>query len=377
MLRTRYPRSLMPALLILVAALLVAAPAGAKGLAQMNLLSDISGLAAFTDANVVNSWGIAFGPTGLLWVADNGTGVATVYFPNGEATGLVVTIPPPAGGAPPATPTGIIRNATGDFVVTENAKSGPARFIFATEDGTISGWNPTVNATNAILAADRSGTGAVYKGIAMAVSGGHNFLYATNFHAGVVDVFDAEFQYVTSFTDSAIEEGFAPFGIRTIGNRLVVTYAVQNDEKHDDVAGPGNGFVVVFDPDGSVVKELISHGRLNSPWGLAIAPGGLGMLTGTLLVGNFGNGRINAYDPMTGAFVAPVVNRRGNAIEIEGLWGLEFFHRPLRIGADQTLERVEGFPLLYFASGPNDEGDGLVGTLRQALARGRFGGIVR
>ena len=372
--RSRFPRCATWALVALLAALVpaLAQPAAAKGFAQLNLLSDIPDFEALRiDTNVVNSWGIAFGPTGALWVADNGTGVATVYQPNGQPTGLVVTIPPPEGEAGPATPTGIVFSPTSDFVVTKDDTSAPARFLFATEDGTISGWNPQVDATNAILAVDRSATGAIYKGIAIATSEGGNFIYATNFHAGVVDVFESGFAYVTSFTDSAIPDGFAPFGIRNIGGRLVVTYAKQLlPDKADDEAGPGNGFVVVFSPTGEVVKELISHGRLDSPWGVAIVPAGFGQIGGALLVGNFGDGHINAYNPVTGAFIAPVTDRTGREIAIGGLWGLEAFNRKLPFPAGPG---ATGLPLLYFASGPNDEADGLVGILRKAEARGRIG----
>ncbi len=357
-------------LAVLVSLLLLCIPpVSAMGLTQQNLISDIPGLALHTDANVVNSWGIAFGPTGLLWVADNGAGVATVHKPDGQPTGLVVTIPVPPGDVNPATPTGIVFNSTSDFKVTEGEITRPSRFLFATEDGTISGWNPEVDLTHAILAADNSASGAVYKGIAIASNNEHNFIYATNFFAGVVDVFDENFNFVGSFTDPDIPAGFAPFGIRNIGNRLFVTYAKQlAPDNEDDEAGPGNGFVVIFTPSGQVVKELVKQGRLNSPWGLEIAPPGFGRLSGQLLVGNFGDGRINAYDPRTGTFAGTVLNRQGRPLEIEGLWGLQVRQNV----EDNGNHKARGIPLLYFAAGINDEADGLVGTLRLPVARGVF-----
>jgi uncharacterized protein (TIGR03118 family) len=357
--------------MVLVVALVASVvPAAAKGFIQLNLVSDIPGLALHTDANVVNAWGIAFGPTGLLWVVDNGTGLATVYHQDGTNTGIVVTIPlPPSSTAENAAPTGVVFNNTTDFVVTDGVNAEASRFLFATEDGTIVGWAPGLSATDAFLAVDNSLSEAVYKGIALASSGGLNYLYATNFHAGVVEVFASDFSPEGSFTDPNLPTDYAPFGIRNLGGLLYVTYARKaSPDSKDDVAGPGNGFVVVFDAQGNVVRELISHGALNSPWGLAIAPSSFGKSGGALLVGNFGDGRINAYHLANGKLVETMTDRSGSPIVIDGLWGLET-SRPSAFGLGDA-----DIPLLFFAAGINDEADGLVGHIRRPPAWGNFPG---
>jgi uncharacterized protein (TIGR03118 family) len=249
---------------------------------RVNLVSDIAGVALRTDPNLINPWGMAFSPTSPVWISDNNAGVSTLYTGKGEpfpvGSPLVVTIPPPAGGSPPAAPTGIVFNptltsASPGFVVSANGTSGPSVFIFATEDGTISGWSPGVDVANAILAVDNSvnpdpADGAVYKGLAIATRGGATFIYATNFRAGVVEMYDSKFTLVNSFTGPNIPAGFAPFGIQTINGHLYVTFAKQNDIRHDDLACPGCGVVDVFDTDGNFDREFASGGSLNSPWGL-------------------------------------------------------------------------------------------------------------
>ncbi len=343
---------------------------------QTNLVSDIPGLARFTDPNLVNSWGLSHGPTTPWWVSDNGTGVATLYkgdgtpFPVGSP--LVVTIPPPSS-TPSATaaPTGNVFNDTNDFVVSEGSASGPSRFIFATEDGTISGWNPTVNLTSAILEVDNSGmtigkfTGAVYKGLATGQSNNQNFIYATDFRFGRVEQFKADFSPGITFTDPVLanqcnlndanNQCFAPFGIQNIGGKLFVTFALQQVGKHDDQAGAGNGFVDVFDTDGNLLQRFASQGTLNSPWGLALAPNGFGRFGKDLLVGNFGDGRINAFDLDTGAFRGQLQSQGGssNPITIDGLWALGFGNGGLA-GPTDTL---------FFTSGPNGETHGLFGSI--------------
>ncbi|MDB6040974.1 MAG: hypothetical protein JWM99_4815 [Verrucomicrobiales bacterium] len=289
--------------------------------AQSNLVSDISGLARFTDTNLANPWGIAISPSSPFWISDNHTGLSTLYNSTGAVQSLVVTIPPPTGGQPPAAPTGIIFNNTTNFNVSPGT---PARFVFATEDGTIIAWN---TGTNAVLKSDQSASGAIFKGLAQGTSGASNFLFAANFHAGTIDVFDSDFQAVTSsnsFTDPTIPAGFAPFNIRPFGGNLFVTYAKQDDEKEDDVGGPGNGYINVFDMSGNLLKRFASNGTLNSPWGLAMAPSGFGQFAGALLVGNFGDGRINAFDPVSGAFLGQLNDTTGNPIAIQGLWDLIF-----------------------------------------------------
>ncbi|MBU6402520.1 MAG: TIGR03118 family protein, partial [Verrucomicrobia bacterium] len=286
---------------------------------QQNLVSDLPGLAENTDTNLLNPWGIAASPTGPLWVSDNHTGIVTVYNGTGAVLSLVVTIPPPAGGMPPAAPSGMIFNSTSDFIAVSNT---PARFIFSTEDGTLSAWS---NGTNALLKVDHSTAGVVYKGLAMGASGGSNYLYATDFHNGRIEVFDGTFADVTAafpFADSTIPTGFAPFGVQNLNGSLYVAYAKQDADKHDDVQGPGNGFVNVFDTAGHLVKRLISNGALNSPWGMVIAPPGFGPFGGKLLVGNFGDGTINVFDPSSGARLGLLQTPAGQPIANPGLWGL-------------------------------------------------------
>jgi uncharacterized protein (TIGR03118 family) len=350
--------------------ILAAAPAFAQTpYLRTNLVSDIAGVANFTDPHLVNAWGIVnAGDTGPIWIADNGTGVSTVYTGEGIAfptnSPLVVTIPTPpnsrAGAV--ASPTGIVFNATNNFVVSAGGKSGASRFIFATEDGTISGWNPAVDPTNAILAVNNSGPGAsagrtalgaVYKGLAIGNNGSADFIYAANFRDGVVEIYDAQFQFVKSFTDNGIPIGFAPFGIRNINNKLFVTYAKQNESKHDDVAGPGNGFIDIFDLNGNLLSEFATHGTLNSPWGLALAPSSFGDFSNALLVGNFGDGRINAFNLGSGKFLGQLQDTFGNPMTINGLWGLNFGN-----GAHEAPTTT-----LFFTAGIGDESHGLFGAI--------------
>jgi uncharacterized protein (TIGR03118 family) len=327
---------------------------------QTNLVSDVPGLAQVTDPHLVNSWGIVHSPGSPFWISDNGTGLSTLYNGAGAPISLVVTIPPP-GGSPAGTtaaPTGVVFNGTPGFKVSNGTKSAAALFIFSTEDGTISGWNPTVNPTNAILAVDKStdSPSAVYKGLAIGSNASGTFLYATNFRAGTVDVFDSTFQQVSlagSFTDPNLLPGYAPFGIANLGGNLYVTYALQNAAKHDDVAGPAHGFVDIYDTNGNLLQRLVTRGRLNSPWGLAMAPANFGRFSNDLLVGNFGDGRINAVDPATGDFLGQLRDANNNPITIDGLWGLDFGN-DANAGPKTTL---------FFTAGPNGEADGLFGSL--------------
>jgi uncharacterized protein (TIGR03118 family) len=288
--------------------------------AQHNLVSDVAGLANSTDTNLVNPWGIAFSPTGPFWISDNHSGLSTVYDSAGTPQTLIVSIPTAAGGTPPGAPTGIVFNNTTNFIVETNK----AAFIFAGEDGTISAWS---SGTNAVLKADNSTSETIYKGLALASSGGSNYLYATDFHNGKIDVFDANFRQVTlagSFLDPGIPVGYAPFGIESFGTNLFVTYAKQDANKEDDVSGLGNGFVDVFDTSGNLVKRFASNGQLNSPWGMAMAPATFGEFGGDLLIGNFGDGRINAFDPVNGVFLGTLATTNGVPVSIEGLWGVKF-----------------------------------------------------
>ena len=312
--------------LVLLATVQTAAFAGA-GFLQHNLVSDIPGLADQTDPNMVNPWGMAASATSPLWISNNHSGTTTVYNGSGQpfpaASPLVVQIPAPSGENPPSAPTGQVSNPSSSFLLPGGQ---PALFLFAGEDGIISGWNSSAG-PNAVTMVDNSGSGAVYKGLALAGSSQAPLLYAANFNSGAIDVFDGNFSQVTpqgQFTDPDLPPGFAPFNIQTIGSKLYVTYALQDDDKHDDVSGPGNGFVDVFDLDGNLIRRLVSNGNLNSPWGLAKAPGQFGDFSNALLVGNFGDGTINAYDPSSGAYLGSLQDSSGAPISIPGLWGLLF-----------------------------------------------------
>ena len=337
-----------------------------RSYAQTNLVSDIPGLAAHTDANLKNPWGTSVGPGSPIWVSDNHAGVTTLYDGAGNHQPRVVGIPAPpsAGQGAVGAPTGQAFNtfdpASQDFVISKNGSSGPAFFLFATEDGTIAGWNPNVDPAHAVIAVDRStatdstgDVGALYKGLALVTTPGGKFIYASNFRFGTVDVFDSHFNLVNSFSDPTVPTGFAPFGIHNIGGKLYVTYAKQGPGKEDDAARPGNGFVDVFAPNGDLLQRLVSGGKLDSPWAVTLAPATFGAFGGDILVGNFGNGRINAYDPTTGEFQGELSRPGGGPITIDGLWGLRF--APATPGATANT--------LFFTAGLNDEADGLFGTI--------------
>ena len=323
--------------------------------AVTKLVSDQAGVAAHQDPNLVNAWGIAFNPFGFVWVSDAETGKSTLYDGAGVPQQLVVTIPPATGGTT-GSPTGIVFNGGNTFLVTA-APNSFARFIFATEDGVIAGWAPTVNPTNAILVKDNSASHAQYKGLALSAGGTGQLLYATDFHNGKIDLWDSGFKPVSlpagAFTDPKIPAGFAPFGIQAINGNIYVTYAKQDADRHDDVAGKGLGYVDVFDPNGNLIDRIVSKGPLNAPWGLALAPAGFGEFAGALLVGNFGDGRINAFDLMTGKHLGELKSDKGKPIEIEGLWGLAFGNG------------FNGQPVntLFFTAGPGDEEHGLYGRI--------------
>ncbi len=325
---------------------------------RINLVSDIAGVARFTDPHLVNPWGLGFSATSPFWVADNNGGVSTLYNGRGQAfpvgSPLVVTIPTPTS-ATGGTPTGLVFNGTGQFAVSANSKSGSSFFLFVTEDGTILGWNPAVNLNSAIIAVDNSAAGAVYKGLAIGSTSQGNFIYATNFHAGLVEMYDKNFTLVKTFTDTNVDANFAPFGIQNIGGKLYVTFALQKlPDKHDDQSGPGNGFVDVFETDGTFIRRFASHGTLNSPWGLALAPEGFGKFSHHILVGNFGDGRINAFDT-SGFFDSQLIDPEGNPLAINGLWSLQFGS-----GAKNNGSRHK----LFFTAGIADESHGLFGFIK-------------
>jgi len=335
---------------------------------QKNLVSDLPNLAEVRDKSLVNPWGLSHSPNGPWQVSDNGTGLSTQYTSLGKQITPAVAIPTPAG-VKTAAPTGNVFNGTINFVVSKNRKSFAAEFLFATEDGTIAGFNPNVDSTHAILVVDRSAvpqgefTGAVYKGLALATTNSGDFLFATNFRFGTVEKFDDQFNLVASFTDPALASDcpipgspaqcFAPFGIQTVNDELYVTFALQDAAHHDDVKGLGNGFVDVFDTNGNLIRRFASQGTLNSPWGLALAPANFGKFSNDVLIGNFGDGRLNAFDSVTGAFVDQLRDESGNAITINGLWGLAFGNGGL--AGDTNI--------LFFAAGFDDEAHGLFGSI--------------
>jgi uncharacterized protein (TIGR03118 family) len=325
-----------------------------------NLVSDVAGQADHTDTNLVNGWGVAFNPNGFVWVADNGTGVATLYDGLGNPQSLVVSIPT-ASGSGQGVPTGITFNSSNDFQVSNGGTPAAARFLFATEDGAIAGWAPSVDFTHAIIAVTPAAVSpAVYKGIAIAGNGGsHLQLYAADFHNSKIDVFDSTFAPTTApggFADPGIPVGFAPFNIMNIQGDLYVAFAQREVGGDDEVAGPGLGFVDVFDADGFLIRRVASRGKLNAPWGMALAPAGFGKFSNHLLVGNFGDGTINAYNLKNGTFAGQLHTSNGQVLKIDGLWGIAFGNGIL----DQQTD------VLFFAAGPDDESHGLYGRIEPA-----------
>jgi uncharacterized protein (TIGR03118 family) len=351
-------------------------PSTAPAFAVTNLVSDIPGLAAHTDAAVVNPWAFTEAANGSFLLSDNGTGTAAAVAADGTPIGAPITIPPPTHSPAHtvAAPTGQVANATSDFVISEGGRSAPATVLFSNEDGTLSGFSTAVDPSKAILAADLSRSNAVFKGLAQGSAAGANYLYATDFHNGTVEVFDKRFSLHTFFAGQFIDPhapaGFAPFGVKNIGGTLFVTYAKQDAALHDDVAGPGNGFIDEFDTSGHFIKRFASGSTvggtltaLNSPWGMAVAPAGFGNLGGNLLVGNFGDSHISAFDLNTGHFLGQLQGTNGQPLVLngggsspKGLWGIGF-------GNGQGGASTQ---TLFFASGINDEADGLFGAVNVA-----------
>lgn len=364
---------------------------------QKNLVSDITqppnsdGSAVLVDPNLVNPWGLARSGSSPWWVSDNGTGNSTLYDGGGNPINIFadpagsspfdnfVIVPPPrsAPAGTTSTPTGDVFNGSPtDFLLNNGTPAGKnAVFIFATEDGTISGWNPQVNispgghapSTNVVLEVDnssrgKSSSGAVYKGATIATMNGHPFLYVSNFHDDRVEVYDTNFQLVhlraNAFHDETIPHGFAPFGIQSVGSVLVVTYAKQNSERHDDVAGPGNGFVDIYSPDGALQGRLQNGPWMNSPWGVVWSPSDFGAFSNTLLIGNFGSGQIAAFNGFTREFIGMVENPDGSVLTIDGLWSIQFGNGAAA-GPANTL---------FFTAGIDDEAHGLFGTLTPVSA---------
>lgn len=330
---------------------------------QTNLVSDGFVPAPIIDSNLINPWGVAFSQTSPTWVSDNGAGVTTIFDGAGNPTPVgpppgtpVVTIATPPGQETPASPTGQVFNIAGSgFNISSGGHTASSIFIFATEDGTISGWNPAVNPGSSVLAVDNSegGTGAVYKGLTIGQTDAGTFLFAANFRNGTVDVFDQNFNQVNSFTDSHLPKGFAPFNVRVLDGRLFVTFALQDADKANDVPGKGNGFVDEFDLNGNLLDRVASRGPLDSPWGLAIAPSSFGEFANDLLVGNFRDGTINVFDSKNDHFLGKLLGADGAPIVIGDLWTLT----PGNNGLNSDPQK------LYFTAGVQDEAHGLFGTL--------------
>ena len=335
---------------LLVAALVMtiplqAAPESGNSYTVTPLVSDQPGVATFTDPNLVNAWGLAASSSSPWWVADNETSVSTLYNGNtGQPQSLVVTVGMDSG------PTGVVFNGGSGFVVSNGTQSGAARFIFDGEDGVLRGWSPGVDATHALVAATGDPE-AIFKGLAIA----DNKLFAADFHNNEVAVFDSSWNIVDRFTDTGLPAGYAPFGIQAIAGNVFVTFAKQDADAEDEVAGQGLGFVDEFDTSGNLIARVAQHGQLNAPWGLALAPAEFGRFSGDLLVGNFGDGQINAYELRpNGRFThRGELRENGRPISIDGLWALGFGN-----GANAGPRNT-----LFFTAGPDDESHGLFGKI--------------
>lgn len=321
----------------------------------------VSPSATNVDSNLVNAWGLSRGSGSPWWISDNGMGVSTLYnaagvpFPPNSTHPLVVKIPTPDGTGTSA-PTGTVFNATTAFLVGPSAK---AIFLFVTEDGTIAGWNPTVN-PDAVIVKNRAGK-AVYKGCAIAQVNGNPRFYATNFVSGRVEVFDSSFHQLHLDDDDAfhfpdLDENWSPFNIQNVGGNLIVTFAHRAPGSHDEDHGAGLGFVGVFDPKGHLLSRLRHGSWFNAPWGAAAAPGDFGKFSHRLLIGNFGDGTIHAFNLFTGEHEGMMLDdTTGQGLVIDGLWGISFG------GGNATNNGPTN--TLFFTAGPNDESDGLFGQL--------------
>jgi uncharacterized protein (TIGR03118 family) len=398
-------RSRVAAILAVAALSIGAAVTSATdGYETILLVSNVSSTAKYVDPDLLNPWGLVLGPRGSIWVAENHSGMLASFGRSGVPAPGGVAVPGP-GGTGSGSPTGLIYNDSDGFQISNGRTTLPSRLLTATEDGTIIGFNPMLDPSQGFVAVDRSGAGIVYKGLALArgtvgrdlaPEGQRDrlLLYAADFHGGQVEVFDSSFALVSQFTDPLIPEGYAPFNVVNIGNRLFVTFAKQKlPDKMDDDPGPGHGYLVVFDTSGNVLRRFASAGPLNSPWGLALAPRRFGFASRALLVGNFGDGVINAFDYQTGHFLGTLTDSGGAPIVIEGLWALAFdrqaqlFGFGLAGGSDATAGSPDGASVppadqqgattagdeadrggvsLYFTAGPNGEQDGILGLLRPA-----------
>jgi uncharacterized protein (TIGR03118 family) len=320
------------------------------------LVADNSGLSALhDDPELVNAWGLAFNPQGYSWVANAGTSTSTLYDGNGVPQPLIVSIP--AGAVGNGNPSGIVFNGTADFSITENSVSGAAPFIFATLEGQIAAWAPTVDGTHAFTIVDNGTAGAAYTGLAIETGAAGDMLYAADFSLGSVDTFDGSFAPAPTtggFADPTLPSGYAPFGIQQIGGKIYVAFAQVDSATGDEVHAAGAGLVDVFDTQGNLLTHLIpAGGVLDAPWGLAMAPANFGKFSNMLLVGNFGDGTIHAFDPATGALQGTLSNNDGTPIVVDGLWALQFGNG---INSQPTNT-------LFYTAGPDDEAHGLYGRI--------------
>lgn len=351
-------------LLATAALLMIAVPATAQRYTRTDLTQDAGGVsptAANTDSNLVNPWGLSRASGSPWWAADNGTGLSTLYDAAGIPQSLVVTIPPPKGSTSTAAPSGTVYNYTSAFPA---APGKPSVFLFVTEDGTISGWNPGVDPTKAALIIDRSKF-AEYKGCAIAQTASGPRFYATNFTSGNVEVFDGRFHRVMlpryAFRDNRLPDDFVPFNIQNVGGDLVVTFAHREEGSRDEDHGAGVGYVSIFDTDGRLIQRL-QHGKfLNAPWGVVETPADFGAFSHRLLIGNFGDGTIAAFDLISGRYEGKVLDATGKAIAIEGLWALSFGNGN-KAGSSTDL---------YFTAGPSDESHGLFGKISAVASEQR------
>ena len=339
--------------------LLLATPGFAQHYTRTDLTVDVSATSQTApnhDANMVNAWGLARSSTSPWWVSANGTGLATLYNGSGVPQSLVVTIPLPPGGSGNAAPTGTVFNFTSAFQVGAGAK---ALFLFVTEDGTISGWNPGVDGTHAIIEVPKNGQApkAVYKGVALAMTEQGPRLYATDFVSGKIQVYDGNFQRVHTeewaFRDPRLKKDFVPFNIQNIGGNLLVTFAVRTPGEEDEQHGPGLGAAAIFDTEGRLLLRLQRGNWFNAPWGATQAPADFGVFAHRILIGNFGDGTINAFNAVTGKHEGTLLNADGSPLAIDGLWALSFGNDA---NAGAALK-------LFFTAGPNDEGNGLLGNI--------------
>jgi uncharacterized protein (TIGR03118 family) len=327
---------------------------------QTNLVADRPGIAAVTDPNLVNPWGLTRSSGSPWWISDNQPGLSTLYTATGAIVPLVVTVPPADNNSPAGSPTGTVFNGSStDFAV---APGEPALFLWVTEDGTVSGWNPAVNPTKAVIVANDHER-SVYRGVTIATvnfsTGAASFLYVADFRQGRIQVFDTNFHHLPDFEgrfqDHRLPEGFAPFNIQNIGGNIYVAYALQDSVKFDQVNGAGLGYVDVYSADGRLLQRLEHGPWFNAPWGMAQASSDFGAFSHDILIGNFGSGQILAFDPLTGRFKGTLQDATNHPLTIDGLWALVFGSG---IGSTDGSAST-----LFFTAGPNNQQNGLFGSI--------------